>query len=193
VKQIRTQNPLSSDAIRLVAKALDAQIRSPWLRESARENGERGGGTETREHRSPLPETWIVRGTARRVAFCKTIETRCSCWSAASGLAPAALYAAGFAVRAAAAADQGHGRGVSDPHLAASIFAPPPARRGSLTPHMHVTIVRRDVSNAGDNVEFATPCQVRCAVPFISADGASDRFSGSCVHIGERALHRIHV
>jgi hypothetical protein len=138
VEQTRTQNLLSSDAIRLVAKALDAHLRSPWLRVSARENGERGGGTETREHRSPLPDTWVVRGTARRVAFCKTIGARCSCWSAASGLAPAALYAAGFAVRAAAAADQGHGRGVSDPQLGCPHLRPTPGPQGSLTPHMYV-------------------------------------------------------
>ena len=57
---------------------------------------------------------------------------------------PAAFCGAGFAVRAAVAAEQGAQWGVSDPHLAAPFFAPRAARRGSLTPHMQVTIIRRD-------------------------------------------------
>lgn len=40
--------------------------------------------------------------------------------------------------------EQGAEWGVSDPHLAAPFFAPRAARRGSLTPHMQVTIIRRD-------------------------------------------------
>ena len=45
---------------------------------------------------------------------------------------------------AAVAAEQSGQWGVSDPHLAAPFFAPRLARRGSLTPHMHVTFVRRN-------------------------------------------------
>lgn len=47
-------------------------------------------------------------------------------------------------VGAAVAAEQSGQWGVSDPDLAAPFFAPRPARKGSLTPHMHVTIIRRD-------------------------------------------------
>jgi hypothetical protein len=78
-----------------------------------------------------------------RFALCKTNEARCSCQSAASGLTPAAFYAADVADRAAVAAERSGQWGVSDPHVAAPFFAPRPALRGSLTPHMHVTIIRR--------------------------------------------------
>ena len=111
---------------------------------SGLEKGEQGGGTETREHRSPCPTHGSLAEPTARFALCKTNEARCSCQSAASGLTPAALCAAGIGLRAAVAVEQRDNRGVSDPHLAAPFFAPRPARSGSLTPHVHVTIVRRD-------------------------------------------------
>jgi hypothetical protein len=60
-------------------------------------------------------------------------------------------------VGAAVAAEQRDNRGVRDPHLAAPLFAPRPARRGSLTPHMQVTIIRRD-SAISVTLSSAPPC-----------------------------------
>lgn len=109
---------------------------------SGLEKGEQGRGTETREHRSPCPTHGPLAEAVARFELCKTNEARCSCQSAASGLTPAAICAAGIAVRVAVAAEQSDSRG--DPDLAAPFFAPRPALRGSLTPHMQVTIFRRD-------------------------------------------------
>ncbi len=60
------------------------------------------------------------------------------------GAKPAALCAAGIAVRAAIAAEQRDNRGVSDPHFAAPFFAPHPVPRGSLTSQMLITVVRAE-------------------------------------------------
>jgi hypothetical protein len=72
----------------------------------------------------------------------------------------------------AVAAEQSDSGGVSDPHLAALFFAPRPARRGSLTPHMHVTIVRRD---------RAVPVTPSSAPPFPGPLRCAVHFSGQSV------------
>lgn len=56
----------------------------------------------------------------------------------------AASCAARVLVRAAVDVTVGDKRGVSDPHLAAPFFAPGPTLTGSLTPHLHVSVVRRN-------------------------------------------------
>jgi hypothetical protein len=64
---------------------------------------------------------------------------------------------------------------VSDPHLAAPFFAPRAARRGSLTPHLQVTIIRRDnamPATPSSAPPFPRPLRVR----FISVVYAPDRF-----------------
>ena len=70
----------------------------------------------------------------------------------------------------------GRQRGVSDPHLAAPFFAPRPALRGSLTSHMHVTIIRRDGA-----MPVAPPnaAPVSSAVRTSFASTARARLSGS--------------
>lgn len=59
-----------------------------------------------------------------------------------AGCHRAALFAARVLVRAAVDVTAGDKRGVSDPHLAAPFFAPGPTLRGSLTPHLRVSLVR---------------------------------------------------
>ncbi len=54
----------------------------------------------------------------------------------------AALYAARVIAPVGVSVTIADQRGVSDPHLAAPFFAPPRARRGSLTPHLRVSLVR---------------------------------------------------
>jgi hypothetical protein len=44
---------------------------------------------------------------------------------------------------------------VSDPHFAAPLFAPCPVRRGSLTPHLRVSVVRADCVPSLSFVEHA--------------------------------------
>jgi len=81
--------------------------------------------------------------TARN-AVVTTIDAGFSCWSAVSTLTAGGALCRRSRVGAAVAAEQSDQWGVSDPHLAAPFFAPRLALRGSLTPHMHVTIIRRD-------------------------------------------------
>ena len=78
-----------------------------------------------------------------RIARCTITDALSSGQSAASGAAGAALCRRSR-VGAAVAAEQSGQWGVSDPHWAAPFFAPRPARKGSLTPHMHVAVIRRD-------------------------------------------------
>ena len=125
--------------------------------------GEQGGGTETREDRSPARYMPRSRTPPRALALCKTNEARCSCQSAASGLTPAAFCAAGFGIRATVAAERRDNRGVSDPHWAAPFFAPGPARRGSLTR-----------SPSGVRLRDHTPCshwQTHTVVAALRLDG----------------------
>ena len=75
-----------------------------------------------------------------------------------AGCHRAALFAARVLVRAAVDVPVCDKRGVSDPHLAAPFFAPGPAPRGSLTPHLHVPVVRRhnasSLSQAGHSAAY---------------------------------------
>ena len=65
-----------------------APFRLPWLLASGFEKGEQGGGTETREHRSPcLTHSSFAKRTAC-LHLCKTYDARCSYQSAASGPKP---------------------------------------------------------------------------------------------------------
>jgi hypothetical protein len=85
----------------------------------------------------------FTKSKGRIARFTITHALSC-CQSAASRLAPAALCAAGLESGAAVAAEQSGEWGVSDPHFAAPFFAPRPALRGSLTPHVHVAFVRQN-------------------------------------------------
>jgi hypothetical protein len=62
---------------------------------------------------------------------------------------------AGIALRATVAVERQGKRGVSDPHLAAPFFAPHPAPRGSLTPHVQCHDRPARQRRADDTVECA--------------------------------------
>jgi hypothetical protein len=84
--------------------------------------------------------------------LCKTNEARCSCRSAASGLTPAALCAAGIGVRAAVAAEQ-RDNGGERPPFGCALLRPTPGPQGvAHAPHAcHHHLPRpRD---AGDTAE----------------------------------------
>jgi hypothetical protein len=138
-------------------------------------DGGTGWGNRNSGGPFPVADPTARPPSARLARLAQENGRLCSCQSAASGLTPAALCAAGIALRATVAVERQGKRGVSDPRLAAPFFARRPARRGSLTPHMHVTIIRRD---------SATPVTLSTALPFpgplrarfISAVEVSDRF-----------------
>jgi hypothetical protein len=69
----------------------------------------------------------------------------------------------------------GRSGGVSDPHLAAPFFAPRPALKGSLTPHMKVTIIRRDGAMSVTSLN-AAPVSSRARTSFALTTRASVRF-----------------
>lgn len=73
------------------------------------------------------------------------------------------------------AAERSDSRGVSDPHSAAPFFAPRPPLRGSLTPHMHVTIIRRDGA-IPVTLPNAAPVSSAVLTSFALAARASVRF-----------------
>ena len=80
--------------------------------------------------------------------------------------------------------EQGAEWGVSDPHLAAPFFAPRAARRGSLTPHMQVTIIRRDSAMPVTTAECGARCRARCARRSHYCARVCQVLPGNCVHIG---------
>jgi hypothetical protein len=107
---------------------------------------EGGTGGGNRNSGAPFPGSkgrsrWTVTCVIARWRKCATLMFLPVC--ELGGHNPAAFCAAGVAVRGCRSRGERQW-GVSDPHLAAPFFAPRPALRGSLTPHMHVTIVRRD-------------------------------------------------
>ena len=127
------------------------------------------GGTETREHRSPNLESVTLEGHERH---CSDGE-KCG----PSMFLPVCKLGQhyrrrsvppGVAVGAAVAAEQSGQWGVSDPHLAAPFFAPRPARRGSLTPHMHVTIIRRDGATSVTPANAARVERVRTSFALVA-------------------------
>lgn len=91
------------------------------------------------------------------------------------GLFRAAFYAARVSVAAGVDAGVGDNEGVSDPHLAAPFFAPRPARWGSLTPHMHVTVVRQNRALSRPSPSAPLVSRAVCAW-FASTANTSDRF-----------------
>jgi hypothetical protein len=66
---------------------------------------------------------------------------------------------------------------VSDPHFAAPFFAPSPAQRGSLTPHLRVSFVR---SNCMQSVSFVEGAPHVCRRR--SDERACQVSPGTCVH-----------
>ena len=80
---------------------------------------------------------------------------------------------------------------MSDPHLAAPFFAPRPALRGSLTPHMRVTIIRRDGAMPVTTAECGAGVERGAHVVRITAR-ASVRFFRETAFISVNAhFHRI--
>jgi predicted nuclease of predicted toxin-antitoxin system len=120
-----------------------ALLRLPGCSRLDSRTGNRVGEPKTQEHRSPA-DTRTVRGVQGRIAQCTVTDALSSCQCAASHLPAGGALCRRSRVGAAVAAERGVKWGVSDPHLAAPFFAPRPALRGSLTPHMDVTTIRRD-------------------------------------------------
>ena len=149
----------------------------PWLPTVWTRGRGTGWGNRNSGAPFPLPDTGSLAEPTARFALVQD-KRRLDVLASLRlrGLTPAALCAAGVAVRAAVAAEQSGSWGVSDPHLAAPFFAPRPARRGSLTPHMHVTIVRREQRDAGDTAECGACVERGAHVVRINCARASDRF-----------------
>jgi hypothetical protein len=78
--------------------------------------------------------------------------------------------------------------GVSDPHSAAPFFAPRPVRRGSLTPRLHVAVVRRNCAPSV-TLPSAPPVALREICTDFICRNTRVRFSPEAAfHSGERAL-----
>jgi hypothetical protein len=143
--------------------------------------GELGGGTETREHRSPRRHTQFRSRNAWRACLCARstmlnalARLRLRVWRRRRSVPP------GSESRAAVAARQRDNRGVSDPDFAAPFFAPRPVRRGSLTPRMHVAVVRRN----------RAPSVTPPSVPPVSCEGPARTSSGGTRLSGFRRKQR---
>ena len=99
----------------------------------------------------------------------------------------AALCAARVAVSAAVSSSERDIWGVSDPLCHPPIAVPGLDPWGSLTPQMHVAVVRQ---NRASSVTSPSAPPVSCVTPtWISSAGTRlTGFAGNSVHIGERAL-----
>ena len=135
------------------------------------------------------PSRWTVTSVIAPTA--KNADRPCSYQSANSGTTTGGALCRRSRVGAAVAVEQSGEWGVSDPHLAAPFFAPRPARRGSLTPDVHVTFIRRD-SAMPVTPSNAPPAPSAVSSSFALIASAAVRFFRKTAFIQVNAhLHRI--
>ena len=178
--------PVPGSAVAPVRRTVTQPFRPPWLLPSGLENGGTGWGNRNPGARSPFVTHSSLSKRLACLPLCKKHDAPCSCQSAASGLAPAALCAAGVRVRAAVAAEQRDSRGVSDLHFAAP--ASPRARpRGGRSRPRRVSLSSGERRAARDIGECAESVgSVPASFPSVRQTPLTG-FAGDCVHIGERA------
>ena len=100
----------------------------------------------------------------------------------------AALFAARVAVSAPVSRSVGGIWGVSDPLCHPPDTAPCFSSRGSLTPQMHVAVVRQNRALSFATSECAACLGRGVQVIRVDCERVCQVLPGNCVHIGERAL-----
>jgi hypothetical protein len=135
---------IEEPAATLVGLDRHRPVSPPWLRFAGHFRGEQGGGTKTRKHRSPDGELFALDGSRGCLLDGGSTQRSCCCqaasWAATTRRRTVPPVSSWRRCRSRAECPVGRER----PPLGCPLLRPKPGPQGSLAPHVHVAVIRRD-------------------------------------------------